>query len=166
MQISRQGKQQIEFFEGRYREAYQDSAQIWTIGIGHTKGVKQGMIASDTQIDKWFDEDIKGSLDRVTKVVYNTMTQGEFDALVSQAFNLRSFEKLAFHFNLDKEVWRKKTLLYCKDVKGNFLKGLKIRRISERLLSEDREWKEFAIWGQKKSTTIDMILTKEKELFN
>ena len=30
---------------------------------------------------------------------------------------------------------------------------------------DDKEWKEFAVWAQKKSTTIDMIMQKEKELF-
>ncbi|MGV8130498.1 MAG: lysozyme [Candidatus Pacearchaeota archaeon] len=165
MTFTKKSKELIEFFEGRKHTAYSDSAGISTIGVGHTKGVKADMKATDTQIDKWLDEDLTDALNRVNKTVYKDMTQGELDALVSQAFNLRSFEKLGFYFNLDKEVWRKKTLLYCRDVKGNWLKGLKIRRISERLLSEDREWKEFAIWGQKKTTTIDLILKKEKELF-
>lgn len=166
MTFSNKAKQLIQFFEGKHKEAYQDSAGIWTIGYGHTKNVKQGMIASDTQIDKWLGGDLAGSLNRVNKVVYKEMTQDELDALVSQAFNLRSFEKLAFHYNLDKEVWRKKTLLYCKDVKGNWLKGLKIRRISEVLLSQGNEWIDFAYWAQKKSTSIEMILERERDYFS
>jgi lysozyme len=167
--LSLKGKALTEFFEGRKSKAYQDSGGIWTIGIGHTKNVKSGMIITETKIDELFAEDIQDAIQRTKDCLTKEATQGELDALINQAFNLRSFGKLVYHFNIDKKVWRMKTLFYCKDVKGNFLKGLKIRRISEVLLSDDRdrdrEWLEFAKWAQLKSTSIQMILDKEKELF-
>lgn len=156
----------VELVEGRRYVAYQDSAEVWTIGVGHTRGVKAGMRLTDSKIDELLKKDLTEALERVNKVVYKPTTQGELDALVSQAFNLRSFEKLAFHFNVDKEIWKSKTRLYTNDIKGNPLKGLKIRRIAEILIAEDREWKDFVVWAQKRSTTVKMIIEKEKELFS
>ena len=155
-----------ETFEGRRYKSYQDTAGIWTIGIGHTKKVKEGMVITDAKIDELFEEDIADAVQRVKDYLIVEATQNELDALISQAYNLRSYATLAKHFNLDKKVWRTKTLLYCKDVKGNFLKGLKIRRMAERLLSEGREWLGFVRWAQDKKTTMPMILEKEKEFFS
>lgn len=165
IKLSPKGKLLTEFFEGRRTKAYQDTAGIWTIGIGHTKGVKSGMVISDTKVDELFQEDIKDALQRVKDYLTVEATQPELDVLINQAFNLRSYKKLATYFNQDKSLWRKKMLLYANDVQGHPLKGLKIRRISERLLSESRDWLEFAKWGQLKSTSVQMILNKEKELF-
>ena len=165
MTYSNNIKHFIEALEGRRYTAYQDSADVWTIGVGHTKGVKGGMRLTDSKIDELLDKDLTDALNRVNRIVYRPMAQGELDALVSQAFNLRSFEKLAFHFNLDKEVWKTKTRLYTNDIKGNPLKGLKIRRIAEILITEDRDWKEFVTWAQKRDITVKMISEKEKELF-
>lgn len=167
MQISRQGKNFIEFFEGRRYKAYSDTANINTIGVGHTRGVKMGMMATDTQIDKWLDEDLAEATKKIQDYVKREATQAEQDALISQAFNMttNSAIKLASYFEQDKNLWKQKTLLYSYDVKKNPVKGLKIRRISERLLAEGRDWKTFATWAQKKTVNIGMILQKEKELF-
>ena len=42
MKISKEGIALIKKFEGIELEAYQDSVGVWTIGYGHTKGVKEG----------------------------------------------------------------------------------------------------------------------------
>lgn len=168
MKISQQGKNFIEFFEGRRHETYVDSADIKTIGVGHTKGVKSGMIATDTQIDKWLEEDLAEATEKIKPYVKKDATQSEQDALISQAFNMttKSAVKLAVYFEQDKKIWKDKTLLYTNDIRGNPVKGLNIRRISERLLAEERDWKTFAIWAQKKTTNVGMILQKKKELFS
>ena len=42
MKISKEGIALIKKFEGIELQAYQDSVGVWTIGYGHTKGVKEG----------------------------------------------------------------------------------------------------------------------------
>ena len=49
MQISEEGISLIKSYEGCRLEAYQDSVEVWTIGYGHTKDVKEG--------DKIFSEE-------------------------------------------------------------------------------------------------------------
>ena len=167
VKVSQQGKNFIEFFEGRRHEAYKDTANIYTIGVGHVKGVKPYMMATDTQIDKWLEEDLAEATKKIEPHIKREMTQAEQDALISQAFNMttNSAIKLAKYFEKDKELWKVKTLLYTNDVAGNAVKGLNIRRISERLLAEERDWKTFATWAQRKTTNIGMILQKKNELF-
>lgn len=165
MGISQNGVNLIKFFEGFRRKAYQDTAGIWTIGYGHTKNVSPDMIITETKGEELLREDLVASANRFNRVVNVEYSQNEYDALMSQAFNLRSFEKLARYFNQDKNLWKTKTLLYCKDIKGNFLKGLKVRRISERLVSEGRDWKDFALWAQGKQVSIEDVLIIEYELF-
>ena len=168
MKISQKGKNFIEFFEGRRHEAYKDTADIYTIGVGHVKGVKPYMMATDTQIDKWLEEDLAEATQKIEPYITREATQAEQDALISQAFNMttKSSTKLAKYFEKDKQLWKDKTLLYTNDIKGNAVKGLNIRRISERLYAEERDWKTFATWAQKKTTNVGMILQKKKELFN
>ena len=155
----------IKHFEGFRSEAYQDSAGIWTIGYGHTKGVKKGDKITKEEGDKFLDDDLEDARLRVARAIMGKdlgLNTNEFEALVSLAYNLRSFEQLANHLP-DKNKFKKKMLLYCKDVKGNYLKGLKIRRIAERLLFEGREWAELAKELQGK--TLDDVKKAEAELF-
>ena len=42
MKISQEGLSLIKKFEGFESEAYKCPANVWTIGYGHTKGVKEG----------------------------------------------------------------------------------------------------------------------------
>ena len=69
--------------------AYKCSAGIWTIGIGHTKNVKQGDVINNTQAQFFFDEDSIW----VTKTILYTklsINQNQFDALFSLIFNIGS----------------------------------------------------------------------------
>ncbi len=154
-----------KFFEGCKYKAYADSGGIWTIGIGSTKNVTEGMIISHNEVLRRWDVDIQDSITRVNQYLKVQLNDDEMSAVISQAFNLKSFPKLMGHLNRDKELYKNKMLLYCKDAKGNFLKGLLIRRMAERLLFESRAWMEFAVWAQGKTITIDMILDKQKQLF-
>ena len=74
-------------FEGCKLTAYKCPAGVWTIGVGHTKGVKQGQIISEAQAISL----LKGDLLPCENYVNNLgvcKTQGQFDALVDFAFNL------------------------------------------------------------------------------
>ena len=74
-------------FEGCKLTAYKCPAGVWTIGVGHTKGVKQGQTITEAQAMSL----LKGDLLPCENYVNNLgvcKTQGQFDALVDFAFNL------------------------------------------------------------------------------
>jgi lysozyme len=60
----------------------------WTIGWGHTKGVFAGDTCTQEQADAWLLEDIKECEDGVNNHCKVTLTQNEFDALISFSYNV------------------------------------------------------------------------------
>lgn len=91
MNYSKIGLQQLtEAFEGCQLVAYQDSVGRWTIGYGHTAGVKQGDVCTQEQAELWLLQDTQWAVDTVNRLVTVDLTQGEFDALVDFTFNLGS----------------------------------------------------------------------------
>jgi len=166
MKISDEGIEIIKFFESCRLEAYQDSGGVWTVGYGSTRGVKSGMVITQAEADERLREDLISAEHRASENLIRLqidVNQNEYDTLVSLAYNLRSFEMLASHLKMNRRKFKEKMLLYCKDIKGNFLKGLKIRRIAERLLFEGRKWKLVAKQLQK--LNIHEIVEREDELF-
>lgn len=79
----------IKGFEGLRLEAYQDCADppVWTIGYGHTHGVREGATCSQMQADEWLDQDLLFAEDAVDDLVKVTLTDNQFAALVSFVFN-------------------------------------------------------------------------------
>jgi lysozyme len=69
-------------------QAYQDTGGIWTIGYGHTHGVKEGDTCTQEQADEWLAEDMQEAVDDVLRLVKVNLTQGQFAALVDFVFNL------------------------------------------------------------------------------
>ena len=88
MNISDDGIALVKEFEGCRLRAYQDSVFIWTIGYGHTRGVKDGDTCTQDEADAWLREDLRDAEKCVERCVTAALTQHEFDALVSFAFNL------------------------------------------------------------------------------
>ncbi len=78
----------IHDFEKLRRSAYQDEAGIWTLGWGHTRGVKQGDVCTTAQADTWFAEDTQEAVSAINRGVSVPLTQNQFDALVSFTFNV------------------------------------------------------------------------------
>ena len=88
MKTSEAGIALIKEFEGCKLAAYLDSVGVPTIGVGHTAGVRIGDTCTDEEADEWLRHDI-GTAERcVANSVKVELTQGQFDALVSFAFNL------------------------------------------------------------------------------
>ena len=58
MKCSQEGLALIKKFEGCKLKAYKCSAGVWTIGYGHTAGVKEGDVISQPEADKLLEEDI------------------------------------------------------------------------------------------------------------
>ncbi|MDT8208195.1 lysozyme [Serratia marcescens] len=93
MNISKNGIELIKRFEGLELEAYQDSVGVWTIGYGWTQAVDGKKIAPGMKIDQaTADRLLKCGVVQyeqgVNQLVKVRITQGQFDALVSFAYNL------------------------------------------------------------------------------
>lgn len=93
MQISNAGISLIKEFEGCRLKAYQDSVGVWTIGYGWTQPVNGRKIGPGMVIDQATAERLlkcglvqyEQGVNQLVKVI---VTQGQFDALVSFAYNL------------------------------------------------------------------------------
>ena len=84
-------EQLIKPSEGLRLKAYPDpqsGGKPWTIGYGHTKGVKKGDICTKDMADTWLREDIKWAEDAVNQLAKVPLTQSQFDALVDFVFNI------------------------------------------------------------------------------
>ena len=89
LQPSKTATRLITSFEGLSLKAYKDSVGILTIGYGHTgPEVTDGMQITLKQADDWLAEDMEEAATIVRNSVTVPLTQGEFDALTSMAFNL------------------------------------------------------------------------------
>lgn len=89
MKISQAGLDLIKRFEGCELEAYQDAVGIWTIGYGHTgSDVHKGLKITQAQADAILAKDVERFASGVAANVRVAITQSEFDALVSFAFNV------------------------------------------------------------------------------
>ena len=96
MQISEAGLELLKEHEGLVLHAYPDPGSVdgnpWTIGYGHTRGVKRGDVCTAEQADAWLREDVQAAEAAVERLVKVPLTQGQFDALVSFVFNLGADE--------------------------------------------------------------------------
>ena len=88
-QIGEKGLNLIKEFEGLRLVAYKCPAGVWTIGYGHTYNVKEGDIITEAQATEFLMEDISNAVDIVSGSTMDVeLTQNQFDALVSFAFNV------------------------------------------------------------------------------
>ena len=85
---SENGIELIKSFEGRRLVAYQDSVGVWTIGYGHTKTAHEDRLIIKSTADRLLAEDLAEFEKYVEEYVTVTLTQNQFDALVSWTFNL------------------------------------------------------------------------------
>ena len=74
-------------FEGCRLSAYKCPAGVWTIGIGHTRGVRQGQRITEAQALQLLKGDLLPCEQSVNQLQV-CQTQGQFDALVDFTFNL------------------------------------------------------------------------------
>ena len=86
MKTSKSALDQIAKYEGIRLKAYKCPAGVWTIGVGHTGGVTEGMTITHDQAMAFFADDIKAS-ERAVEKLGMELTQGQFDALVSFCYN-------------------------------------------------------------------------------
>ena len=133
MRIGQKGEELIKFFEGLYLEAYKCPAGVWTIGWGHTAGVKQGDKITKQQAQELFEKDMKIYEGHVNRIVNLPLNQNQFDALVSFCYNCGqgNLQKLVKNRNLDQIA---AAMLLFNKANGKVLKGLVTRRQMEQKL--------------------------------
>jgi len=83
----------VKASEGLETSAYPDpgnrvTGEPWTIGYGHTRGVRRGDTCSEEQATEWLREDLHAAEGAVRHLVDVPLTQGQFDALASFVFNV------------------------------------------------------------------------------
>ena len=88
MRTSDEGISLIRHFEGCSLDAYLCPAGVWTIGYGHTHGVKEGDKIDQEAAEAFLIEDLEEFEDHVQRLVEVDLSQDQFDALVSWTFNL------------------------------------------------------------------------------
>lgn len=139
MKTSIIGRNLIKTFEGYRDTAYLDPVGIWTIGYGHTGGVKEGDTVTEAGADALLQQDLKAAENTVNATGLK-LSQLQFDALVSLVYNIGSgkFNSSTLLKQLrestkprqELETWWK----VWDKAQGKTLKGLQRRREAEYLL--------------------------------
>lgn len=107
----------IQEFEGLRLTAYKCPAGVWTIGFGHTKGVKMGQTITKAQAESLLRGDLL-PCEEYVRGLNLELTQGQFDALVDFCFNLGTG-------SLGKSTLLQKVKLYCKTKDESLVKRIK-----------------------------------------
>lgn len=158
--ISQKGLDLIARFEGLRLEAYLDtlaSNHIWTIGYGHTKTAKKGMVITNKEALALLKSDCEWVEEVLNREIKVPVTQAMFDALASLTFNIgeRAFMTSTLLERLNHSdyagaqaqfhVWRK--------AGGKVVQGLVNRRAEEAkhfalegLYARESWWVRFIKW--------------------
>ena len=88
MKTSNKGVELIKRHEMLKLKAYRCPAGVLTIGYGHTKNVHEGMVIDNAKADEFLREDVQDAEQSVLRLVVKSLSQNQFDALVSFVFNL------------------------------------------------------------------------------
>ena len=146
LSISDKGIDFIKNWEGCELKAYLDGGGVWTIGIGHTKTAKEGMVITMEQAISLFKEDcspIEKTLND-KKVIIVSLSQQNYDALCSFSFNLglgalkkSTLLRCLNAGNYDDAA--KEFLKWCND-NGKRIEGLYKRRVAESTVFKGGEY--------------------------
>lgn len=135
--IGKEALEMIKQFEGCRLTAYKCPAGVWTIGYGHTAGVKEGQTITQAQADAFLISDCQKFADYVDNPAYVPITaslnDNQRDALISFAYNcgagnLKTLCKGRTAVQISSAI-----LLYNK-AGGTVLPGLTKRRRAEQKL--------------------------------
>jgi lysozyme len=155
MNVSSKTIEMIKHHEGVRFKPYQCPAKLWTIGVGHVLYPNQGKMPIDQrgnfplaqEDNRAFSKEevnaiLRADLARFEKGVATycpvSLTQGQFDSLVSFSFNvgLGTLQRSTMRQKVlrgDMEGAAEELLKYCM-AGGKVLKGLQKRRLDERAL--------------------------------
>ncbi|CDL81817.1 lysozyme [Xenorhabdus szentirmaii] len=138
MVISENGINEIKTYEGLKLKAYPDpatGAAPWTIGYGHTKGVKPGQVITAQQAEIFLHQDLNPIYGAIQRLIKVPLTQGQFDALCSFIFNvgISNFMNSTLLRKLNSGDYQRAAEEFLKwdRADGRELPGLRVRRESE-----------------------------------
>lgn len=138
MTTSQEGRSFIESCEGVKLKAYQDGRGIWTCGVGHTLGVKEGDTCTPQEADAWLAEDLAAAEGAVNRLVKVPLSQPQFDALVSLCFNIGqgNFAESTVLRKLNQSDYQSgaQAFLMWSKISGETSQGLLNRRTAERAM--------------------------------
>lgn len=139
-QLGAKGFALIKSFEGLRLKAYPDpgtGAEPWSIGYGHTGGVKPGDVITEAVADTFLMEDIK-RFERAVNHLCPVTTQNQFDAMVSLSFNIgdKAFEDSTLRRLHNEGKYGEARMQFARWNKsgGKEMAGLSRRRAAEGLL--------------------------------
>lgn len=104
---------QIAEDEGLRLEAYQDTVGVWTIGYGHTRGVKEGDTITRMEAEALLDAEMRNAIEDaaiVAGALWGTLSQVRRATLANVAYNVGRSELMEFERMwgaLDEGRWRK-----------------------------------------------------------
>ena len=155
MNVSADAIKMIAHHEGLRFKPYRCPARLWTVGVGHVLYPEQGKLPIDQrdgfalrpEDNRTFSKDevdgiLRSDLQRfergVGQLIPVRLTQGQFDACVSFAFNvgLGTLQRSTFRQKVirgEKDAAIASLLQYCK-AGGKVLRGLENRRKDEAAL--------------------------------
>lgn len=144
MKTSANGINLICGFEGLELKAYDDGVGVWTIGYGTTIvndiKVKKGDICTVEQAKSYMAQDLKKFESAVDTSVKVTITQNQFDALVSLAYNIGTgaFKSSTLLKKLNAKDYKGAAAQFDRwnRAGGKVMQGLVNRRAKERKLFE------------------------------
>lgn len=141
MKTNDKGLNLIKDFEGCRLKAYLCPAGVWTIGYGHTQGVKPDMVITQLDAERFLRQDLKRFEDAISTLVKVSLTPNQFSALVSFVYNvgINAFKNSTLLRKLNQKDYKgaANELLRWDKVNGKPLLGLTKRRIAEKDLFEN-----------------------------
>ena len=143
MKTSPKGIALIKEFEGLRLKAYLCPGGVWTIGYGHTAGVKPGMVIYEAQAEEYLKADLI-SFERYLNGLGLALNQNQFDALISLIYNIGigNFQKSTLlrkaRINANDNSIMDEFLRWVYS-KGRVLPGLQRRRLREMKLYFSKE---------------------------
>lgn len=140
MELSKEGESKLHDREAFRSVAYKDIAGIWTIGFGSTRvndiPVKEGDTITFEEAVKQTTQFVKSVEDAINTLVKVTLTQNQFDALVSFIYNvgIRAFSTSTLLKLLNQKEYLQAAdqLLRWTFAGGKYSAGLYNRRVQER----------------------------------
>ena len=156
MKVSKNGIAVMHYFEACELTAYPDpgskDGKPWTIGWGHTgPEVAKGLRWTQDQADAAFAEDLVKFENAVSAAVKVSLTQGQFDALVSFAYNLGtgSLKSSTLLRKLNAKDYEGAEAEFARWVKndGKTMRGLVRRRAAEAALFDGADSKHAIAYG-------------------
>lgn len=125
----------IKRFENCVLTAYQDAKGVWTVGYGHTEGVKKGDKITLYQAEMFLKQDL-AKFESVANRVKCLSTQGKYDAVLDFIYNCGpanfNSSTLKKYIESNRKTWEiQEQFLRWVNSGGKKLGGLVSRRIWE-----------------------------------